>query len=464
MASRIKYLWLLVFQVILVILFFVFVRYDGDKNVNIRGYEDAHVMIYVGFGFLMTFLMKYCYGALGINWMLAALVAQWSIITQGLFHMKDMTIPLNKKTILEADIMSATVLITFGALLGRASVNQLLFIAIVEALIGSLNLYLIEAVIKASDVGGSMAIHSYGAFFGIAVSGAWVCCRKQRDQPQDEGHPLEKPSYMTDVTSMIVSGAWMRCRKRRDQPQDDVHPFEGPSYSSYTTDVTSMIGSIFLFIYWPSFNAALTGSDADYQRAVVNTYLSLAACSVVTFVLSAFLRHGKFEMEHIQNSTLAGGVGVGTVCNMHITAGGAILIGIGAAFVSVFGFAKLKASLYIQYGNPFLIRKCGLLDTCGVLHLHGFPGVYSGIISVIVAALATEKMYGAEGLKTVFEAIGHGRSTGMQGAMQLAALLCSLGLAIVFGVITGCITRLKIFDPLSKEQQFNDEQFWEIPT
>ncbi|XP_063365112.1 ammonium transporter Rh type A-like [Cydia amplana] len=308
MASRIKYLWLLVFQVILVILFFVFVRYDGDKDVNLRGYEDAHVMIYVGFGFLMTFLMKYCYGALGINWLLAALVAQWSIITQGLFHMKNMTIPLNKKTILEADIMSATVLITFGALLGRASVNQLLFIAIVEALIGSLNLYLVEAIIEASDVGGSMAIHAYGAFFGIAVSGAWVCSRERRDQPQDDGHPFEKPSYMTDVTSMI--------------------------------------GSIFLFIYWPSFNAALTGSDADYQRAVVNTYLSLAACSVVTFVLSAFLHHGKFEMEHIQNSTLAGGVGVGTVCNMHITAGGAILIGMGAAFVSVFGFAKLKASLY----------------------------------------------------------------------------------------------------------------------
>ncbi|XP_063385494.1 ammonium transporter Rh type A-like [Cydia fagiglandana] len=316
-------------------------------------------MIYVGFGFLMTFLMKYCYGAVGVNWLLAALVAQWSIITQGLFHMKDMIIPLNKKVILEADIMSATVLITFGALLGRASVNQLLFIAIVEALIGSLNLYLIERVIEGSDVGGSMAIHAYGAFFGIAVSGAWVCCRKKKDQPQDDGgHPLEKPSYMTDVTSMI--------------------------------------GSAFLFIYWPSFNAALTRTDSDYQRAVVNTYLSLAACSVATFALSAFLRHGKFEMEHIQNSTLAGGVGVGTVCNMHITPGGAIIIGTGAAFVSVFGFAKLK---------PFLIRKCGLLDTCGVMHLHGFPGVYSGLVSIIAAAVATEEMYGAAGLKSVFEAL-----------------------------------------------------------
>ncbi|XP_061717885.1 ammonium transporter Rh type C-like isoform X2 [Cydia pomonella] len=417
MASRLKYLWILVFQVVLVILFFVFVRYDGNNNVNVRGYEDAHVMIYIGFGFLMTFLMKYCYGAVGINLLLAALVAQWSIITQGLFHMKDMTIPLNKKTILEADIMSATVLITFGALLGRASVNQLLVIAIVEALIGSLNLYLIEAVIEATDVGGSMAIHAYGAFFGIAVSGAWVCCRKRRDQTQDDhGHPLERPSYITDVTSMI--------------------------------------GSLFLFVYWPSFNAALTGSDIDYQRAVVNTYLSLAACSVVTFVLSSLLRHGKFEMEHIQNSTLAGGVGVGTVCNMHITAGGAIIIGMGAAFVSVFGFAMLK---------PFLIRKCGLLDTCGVLHLHGFPGVYSGIISIIVAAVATEDMYGPEGLKTVFEAVGHGRSTGTQGAMQLVALICTLVLALVFGIITGCITRLKIFEPLAKPHQFNDEHFWEIP-
>lgn len=48
----------------------------------------------------------------------------------------------------EADIMSATVLITFGALLGLASGTQLLFIAIIETAVGCINLYLMESVYK----------------------------------------------------------------------------------------------------------------------------------------------------------------------------------------------------------------------------------------------------------------------------------------------------------------------------
>lgn len=48
----------------------------------------------------------------------------------------------------EADIMAATVLITFGALLGVASGAQLLFIAIVETAIGCANFYLVADVFK----------------------------------------------------------------------------------------------------------------------------------------------------------------------------------------------------------------------------------------------------------------------------------------------------------------------------
>lgn len=48
----------------------------------------------------------------------------------------------------EADVMSATVLITFGALLGIASGAQLLFIAIVEVAVGCLNFYVVEHFFK----------------------------------------------------------------------------------------------------------------------------------------------------------------------------------------------------------------------------------------------------------------------------------------------------------------------------
>jgi len=40
-------------------------------------------MIYVGFGFLMTFLKKYGYGAVGYNFFTAALMTQWGTIVTG---------------------------------------------------------------------------------------------------------------------------------------------------------------------------------------------------------------------------------------------------------------------------------------------------------------------------------------------------------------------------------------------
>ena len=48
-------------------------------------FQDVHVMIFVGFGFLMTFLRRYGYSSVGFNLLLAALVLQWGTLTNGLF-------------------------------------------------------------------------------------------------------------------------------------------------------------------------------------------------------------------------------------------------------------------------------------------------------------------------------------------------------------------------------------------
>jgi len=66
---------------------------------------------------------------------------------------------------------------------------------------------------------------------------------------------------------------------------------------------------------------------------------------VTTFVVSALVSHeNKLDMVHVQNSTLAGGVAVGTVCNLLLGAHGAVLIGIIAGTVSVLGYRYLTVS------------------------------------------------------------------------------------------------------------------------
>ncbi|KAI5638916.1 ammonium transporter family domain-containing protein [Phthorimaea operculella] len=422
-----KYAPLLLFQIVLMVLFFVFVRYKqvAPPAPGSPGFEGTHVMIFIGFGFLMTFLKKYCYSALGFNWLLAAMVVQWAMFCQQAFEMEDGYIQVGKKQMLEADIMAATVLITFGALLGVASGTQLIVIAIIETAIGCANIYLVLNVLKAADAGGSIAIHAYGAYFGLACSFAMNRGKNKNVEEAPEAPKLDEPTYISDITATL--------------------------------------GSIFLWIYWPSFNSAIVNTHTEYDRAVLNTYLSLAAATVTTFMVSSLVSHdeGKFDMVHVQNSTLAGGVAVGAVANMYVSPGGAIAIGTAAGIISVLGYKYLTPKL----------AKLGILDTCGVNNLHGMPAVFSGILSIIFAALATESEYKKD-LGNVFPAMNSvtdkgesqtPRTAKEQALMQLAALAATVGIALVGGFVTGMIAKLKVFRPLSKEVQYNDENDWEVP-
>ena len=43
-------------------------------------------MMFVGFGFLMTFLKRYGFGSVGFNFLVAAYVLEWSILVRGWLH------------------------------------------------------------------------------------------------------------------------------------------------------------------------------------------------------------------------------------------------------------------------------------------------------------------------------------------------------------------------------------------
>ena len=72
------------------------------------------------------------------------------------------------KTILEADFCAAAILISFGAILGKVSIFQLFVYASMEVFFYCLNFAIITYIFKAYDVGGSMIIHVFGGYFGLA--------------------------------------------------------------------------------------------------------------------------------------------------------------------------------------------------------------------------------------------------------------------------------------------------------
>ncbi|NXT35661.1 RHAG protein, partial [Pelecanoides urinatrix] len=358
-------------------------------------FQDVHVMIFVGFGFLMTFLKKYGFSSVGINMLIAAFGLQWGTLMQGFWHTKGEKIYVNVRSMINADFSTATALISFGAVLGKTSPVQMLILTILEITIFACNEHLVTEILQATDVGASMTIHAFGAYFGLAVT-------------------------------LVLYRPGLKNKHENEE-------------STYHSDIFAMIGTLFLWLFWPSFNSAIASGQIYQIKAIVNTYYSLAACTVVTFALSSLVdQRGKFNMVLIQNATLAGGVAVGTCADLSIHPFAAMCIGSIAGIISVLGFHFL---------TPLLESKLNIQDTCGVHNLHGLPGILGGIAGIIVAAIKEEDRQGVR----------------LTPGMQAAALGSTIGIAVVGGALTGAILKLPFLGQASDQNCFDDSVYWEVP-
>ncbi|XP_046871342.1 ammonium transporter Rh type A [Hypomesus transpacificus] len=398
----------LILEIITIILFAMFVVYEDGKPAHHATldnstheellpmnlypmFQDVHVMIFIGFGFLMTFLKRYGFSSVGVNLLLAAFGLQWGLLMQGFWHMDNGKIKVSVEKMINADFSTATVLISFGAVLGKTSPVQLLIMTILEITIFSINEHIVVQILGANDVGASMIIHAFGAYFGLAVA-----------------RMLYRPALRNG------------------------HENDG---SVYHSDLFAMIGTVYLWMFWPSFNSAIAEPGLTQLKAVVNTYFSLAACVLSAYAISSLVEHkGKLDMVHIQNATLAGGVAVGTCADMDIEPFGAMLIGLLAGIISTVGF---------KYLTPILASNLGIQDTCGVHNLHGMPGILGGLAGIVAVAL--------------------GKKEGGTATMQAAALASSLGFALVGGAITGLIMKLPFWGQPPDQNCFDDSIYWEVP-
>ena len=77
---------------------------------------------------------------------------------------------LSLTSLIQGDFAAGAVLISFGAVLGKLNSFQLCIMAVCETFIYALNNSIGAHKIKAVDAGGSIFIHAFGAFFGLAVS------------------------------------------------------------------------------------------------------------------------------------------------------------------------------------------------------------------------------------------------------------------------------------------------------
>lgn len=150
-----------------------------------------------------------------------------------------------------ADFTAIAVLVSFGALLGKTTLTQLVALAFIEVIVQSFNEYLNIYIVKAYDVGRSVYVHLFGALFGLAAS---------------------KLLHMKGIKSSKQA-------------------------SVYHSDLFSLIGTLFLWVYYPSFNGILANTKiANAQvKAIINTYCAISASCVITFAVSSLVGKGKIS-------------------------------------------------------------------------------------------------------------------------------------------------------------------------
>jgi ammonium transporter Rh len=320
-------------------------------------------MLVVGFGFLMVFVRRYGFGATTGTYLVVATGLPLYIFLRANGMVGHALKPHSVETLMLAEFSVATTLIAMGAVLGRLRVFQYALLTLLLVPLYALNEWLVldngSGLTKGfQDSAGSIVIHAFGAYFGLAAS-------------------------------LVLTTA-----QQRSQPIE----------SDPTSDRFSMLGSMVLWLFWPSFATAIVPFE-EMPQTIVNTLLSLSGATLATYFLSTYLHKGKTSMMDMANAALAGGVSIGSTCNI-VGPTGAFTIGVLAGILSVIGY------VFIQ---PMLESKIKLVDTCGVHNLHGMPGLLGGLSAIVIVP-------------------------GVAGA-QIAGIGISLAIALVGGVIVGTVLK-----------------------
>ncbi|NWR64665.1 RHBG protein, partial [Bucorvus abyssinicus] len=383
-------------------------------------FQDIQVMLVVGLGLLLTFLPCYGLSVLTHNFLLLNFSTQWALALQGLLHhFHHGQVHLDLRNLLIAEFAAVTVLISVGAVLGRTSPCQLLVVAACEIPVYLASEWVIVTHLGVLDVGGTITIHVFSCYFGLGVSKA-------------------------------LFGAARR----------PVHPKETPTPRS---DLMSLVGTLILWVFWPSFVAVLCQPGDAQHRAILNTILAMSASTVTTVVASSLTeKDGKLSAGHLQNGSLAGGVAIGAVADMAVPPVAALALGSLSAVACVLGFRFL---------TPLLARKLALQDQCGIHNLHGLPGILGAAASAVAILVASEDTSGSRFSQmsaaggNASEASGEqwgNRGAGGQVLCQVAGLAVALGGSLLAGLLTGAVLRLPCLARPPEWLCFNDSLYFKI--
>jgi ammonium transporter Rh len=317
-------------------------------------------MLLVGFGFLMVFVQRYGYSATTGTYLVVAMGLPVYFVLRSLGICTAESVPMHTiRGLLLAEFAVASALIATGAVLGRIRLHQYALLALIMVPLYMLNEFLVLdgglGITRGFvDSAGSVIIHAFGAYFGLGLGVALT-----REKHLEENIPSD------------------------------------PASNRF-----AMIGSMVLWLFWPSFCSAVVPAE-QVAATAVNTILALCGATLSTFVFSMIFSKGKVMIGDMANAALAGGVAIGATCNV-VSGPTAFAIGAVAGALCVFGYAVVQAKIKKVFK---------IVDTCGVHNLHGMPGLFGGVVAIfVVPGIAKAQLAGTA--FTIVLALGGGLVTG----------------------------------------------------
>uniref|UniRef100_A0A8C0F867 Ammonium transporter AmtB-like domain-containing protein n=1 Tax=Bubo bubo TaxID=30461 RepID=A0A8C0F867_BUBBB len=385
--------WLILFLEAVFIVIFYFSDSDEDiSSISYPGFQDVNHMVIFGFGFFLTFLKRYGFSSTGFNLLIIVLGVQCSVLIEELL----LFLPYSEREddmrrITKATLSLTAVVISTGAVLGKTNPVQLSLMTVVEMVALHMSRWMHKTFLQISDNTSMMHVHLFGAYFGLAASSRF-------------SEPL---------------------------------PGSEKNASTPKSDLLSMLGTVFLWVFWPSFNSVLLW---DKSKAIYNTYFALAVSTVTAFMLSALTtKDGKFKMTHIHSAVLAGGVAVGYAAHSIKYPWIAMILGLLASVISILGSYCLPRCL-----NPVL----KIHDTSGVHFTFGLPSMLGALAQVVLLVL--ENWTDIPSLRHLV-------------AIHIWAFFLTMDVALITGFITGFILNFKLFKTIPVSKYFEDQFYWEFP-
>ncbi|XP_061552916.1 rh blood group, D antigen [Phycodurus eques] len=363
------------------------------RVITVPVFQDLNVIVFWGFGFLSTFLVRYGFSGSGFNLLVAVIAIQWGLILNGIeswYYRR--TIRIDLRSLVVAEMCTASVLISIGAVQGKINPIHLILMALLEVFGFVLNEWLLLTLLMIQPLDCIMVLHIFGAFFGLMVT--WILYRKE-----SEGFEKEK----------------LDCK----------------------TGLFSMLGAVFLWMFWPSFNSILTDHQFPERRsgAVCSTYLALSVSAVVSVVVCALSSpKGKVNPANFQSCILAGGVAVGASMSGIRYPWEAMTIGLTAAAVSTVGFQYLKVHMLFAF-------ECH--DTCSVLSTHGLPGLLGWLTHLLLQIEQCDD-----------------HTTAIRFAVfHICVLFITITVSLTMGIITGVLLKWDTWRPPQDKKCFDDQAF-----